>query len=190
MAIFDEAERLVLQALRPLRMRLNNAIRRAVVKAYNDATKQGELQVSVMADELQDDIEYAQHYGLASSPPVGSECVMLRIGASGDHQVVIATMLRDKRPKLAAEGDVKLWDLDGQTVALERGAIALTPKSGNDVDLGGGATKGVNRAGDTVSANAAFVTWLAAVGTFTGAGAPPSPHSATDGGSTVVKAVD
>lgn len=171
MAIFDEVERLVLQALAPLRMRFNNMVRRAVIELTDDAPKQQAVQVSLFEtvdpedeQELQPDVERFSEYGFTSRTPVGGECILLRIGASGDHQVVIATALREKRPKLPASGDVALWDEDGQAIKLLRDKILLQHKAGNTIELGG-ADAAVGLVGDDVlvngSSDAAFVAFMA-----------------------------
>lgn len=175
--------------LRPLRMRLNNMVRRAVVKGYDDGTLQGSIQVSVLADEVQDTVEPFQHYGFSSWIPYDSEVVLLRVGGDGQHQVVIASARRQVRPKLPDTGAAMLWDDVGQRVLLSprrkftdtttlRSIQLLTDGA---VLLGGdGATasyvgKGVARYNDNVTGGVEMLAWItnvtaflnAAGGTFT-----------------------
>jgi phage baseplate assembly protein V len=196
-SILSDIEIRIAEALRPFRHRFNNMIRRAVIDAVNDKPLQSELQLTVMADEVQDSVEHFQEYGLTSRPPKGSEAILLRVGGSSDIQVAVATALREKRPKLAAVGDVTIWDQDGQMVELKRTKIVITLDGTNTLELGAGATKGVNRVGDTVGGDTAFDLWVSQVQTALnvlspGAVAPTiaSMTGTTGPGSTVVKAVD
>lgn len=191
MSIFSETELQIGNAVRTVRNRFNNMIRRAVITLVDDSLKQQELQLGVMKDEQQDGVEHFEHYGIATSPPIGSEAVVVRLGGAGDVQAVIATAFRTARPKLAAEGDVTIWDLDGQKIELKRAKIVITLNGANTLELGAGATKGVNREGDDVGTKAAWDTWFIAVGAGSQAGNPPAnPIASTGTGSGVVKAVD
>ena len=190
MSIVSEAERVINGLLRPVRMRLNNMIRRAVVDLVDDSKKQQQLQALVMAGEVQDEIENFEHYGLTTRMPKGSELVLLRVGGSGDHQIAIASAFRSARPKLAADKDVTLWDADGNMIELIRTGIVVTLDGTNTLELGAGATKGVNREGDSVSQNAAYDAWFDLVATATSTAKPGGAFGTTGTGSAVVKAVD
>lgn len=74
--------------------------------------------------------ENLQQYGLASSPPPGSEGVYLKqIGA------MICVDSRGNRPALAS-GEVAIYCEHGQLIYLkEDGSIVLTAKSGQDVSI-------------------------------------------------------
>ena len=65
--------------------------------------------------------------------------------------------------------------------------VTLTERTGGKVLVGSGASLGAARVTDTVTASTAFGIWLAAVGTATGAGAPPTPIGTIASGSAVVK---
>lgn len=201
MTLYTDSEEAVSRGLRPLHQRLNNAIRRAVVRRYSDAPKQGEVQIDVLSGEVQDRVELFQHYGLSSSPPLGSEAVLIRIGASGDHQIIIATAKRDARPKLPSAGDVALWDVDGHFVALRRDGVEI---DGPQIRLGTGAVLGVARVTDPVTldgstdpalfaffaAVVAAITALSAGAPVTVPTAPTTAAGAISAGSGVVVAVD
>ena len=191
----------IARSMRPLHARLNNAIRRAVVSQYSDAPKLGEVQAEVMAGEVQDRIELFQHYGFTSSPPVGSEAILIRVGGSGDHQVIIATAKRDARIKLPSAGDVALYDLDGHFVALRRDGVEI---DGPEIRLGTGAVLGVARQTDPVTLDptsdpALFAFFAAVVAAISALAAglpvtvPTAPTTASGtitGASSVVRAVD
>lgn len=187
MGLFDPIEVAVERALRPVRMRLGNLIRRAVIDFINDDKAQAEAQVSVLAGELQDSVELFQHYGLMTNPPSGSEAILLRVGGSGENQVIIATALRAKRPKGEA-GEAAIWDDLGQLVALRRDKIALVPKAGNAVELGDGAAYGVASVGDEISITIPTGAFVDSAG-HTSPATPVTLTGTITEGSTVVKTV-
>lgn len=192
MGVFSEVERAVSAVERNIRNRFNNMIRRAVVELVDDSTKLQILGLSVLKNEPQDEVEHFEHYGLTTSPPKGAEAIVLRIGGAGDVQAVIATAYRQGRPKLATQEDVTLWHKIGHKIELQVRKIVITLNDpGDKLELGAGATKGVNREGDNVLQGAALKTWMDAV--TIAAPVPPfvgTSLGATDTGSVVVKAVD
>jgi phage gp45-like len=190
MSIVDDAERLMSEGLRPLRMKLGNMLRRAVVDRVNDGKKQGEIQARVLADDPQDQIENFEHYGFTTWLRAGAELVVARIGGSGDHQIAIASADRAVRPKLEAEGDVTIWDCDGQKVELKRAKIVVTVRDGNVLELGAGATAGVGRVGDQVSVTIPIGTVVTAASGAVLNAAPITLTGTIDEGSTVVLATD
>lgn len=63
--------------------------------------------------------EYLQHYGLTSRPLPGAELIILREGNN-----IIAVASDDRRYRLQlAEGEVALYDDQGQSVHLRQGGI-------------------------------------------------------------------
>lgn len=205
MRLFDETESTIMRSLRPFRIQAANAVRRAVVKLVDDSPMLQTLQLLVTGslsgvedeDEVQPDVEHFEHYGVTTHPPAGSEAILVRMGGDRDVQAVVATSYREARPHLDAEGDVTIWDKDGQMIELKRAKIVITLFPGNTLELGAGATKGVARVGDPVIVDdAAFVAWMSAVdAAILGLGGPPltNPGQATGditAASAVVKAVD
>lgn len=141
MALFDQVEREILRALRPVLGALANLARRAVVRAVDTDSKQGIAQVEVTANETADGAEIFQHYGFASAPPVGCEAIVVRLGATAEGQVILATAYRQKRPAMGPN-EAAIWDLDGQIVALRSDRIQILPKAVagvpvNIVEIGG-----------------------------------------------------
>lgn len=197
MPVFGPVERLINTTLAPIRRRLNNIVRRAVVDLVNDNRMVAELQLVVMGGETQNEIENFEHYGFTSRLPPGTEIVLLRLGAAGDHQVAIASAFRSKaagvftRPNLPDSADVAVWDLRGQIVKLIDGKIVIEPKGvGRLIELGEGATKRVARVGDVTALDSAMVAWIGLVSTATGVAVPTTTGGAITTGSAVVTAVD
>jgi phage baseplate assembly protein V len=204
MSIVTDAERAVQGAVRSVRNRVNNMLRRAVIKLVDDAKKQQELQVELFKDddpeetETQDEVEnFAHAYGMTAHAPADSEALLARLGGTGDTQVVIGTAHRQTRPKLEAEGDVTIYDKDGQKFELKRTKIVITLNGANTLELGAGASLGVARNTDPVQAIIPAGTVIVEV---TGGGGAPAvgvlnptdiPLDGTiQDGSSVVLAVD
>jgi len=104
----------------PLSQRIRLMVSRGVVKLVNDSLKCQGLQVSLLADELRDDVERFEDYGFTSHPLVGAEVLFLSVGGNRSHGIVARVMDRRYRPKDMGEGDVCLFTVDGERVYLDR----------------------------------------------------------------------
>jgi phage baseplate assembly protein V len=96
------------------------------------------LQVSLLADQTADDVEHFQPYGFTSSPPAGSEAVVVSIGGNTDH--LIAVVVTDRSSRLAGllTKDSAIYTDDGNKVHCKSadGSIAAVPSSSGLVHLG------------------------------------------------------
>jgi phage gp45-like len=86
------------QLVRSLRVRVDAMVARAVIEYVNDGLKTQRLQVTVLADEVADDVEHMQPYGVSFVPPAGAECVTLAIGGARSHLVAIGANAPGERP--------------------------------------------------------------------------------------------
>lgn len=84
--------------LRRLRTRVNAMVARSVVNVINDAMKTQRLQLRILSDELEDNVEHMQPYGLSFVPPAGSEAIALAVRGDRDHTVAICVQNPDERP--------------------------------------------------------------------------------------------
>lgn len=193
----------VFNLLGPMGRRVKGMVGRAIINIVNDATKMQTVQIQTLGSETTDGVERYQNYGLTSFPKApdangqGPEAIVLAVG--GDRSLEVVIVVDDRRFRFRGgagtgleEGEVALYDDLGQIVHLTRTGIVIDAPS---IELGDGATKGVNRTGDTVLADgttdAAFFTWVTAVSTaLTIVPVPSTVTSATGAGSSVVKAVD
>lgn len=142
---------------------------RGVVGAVDDAAKMQRLQIDLLAGETMDNVEHFQPYGLAFHPHPDAELVAAAVGGARSHMVVIAVADRRYRVAGLAEGEVALYDDQGQIVKLARDGIQImTDKpvtveaqsvsvtaqtvlvDSADVQLGGDGGKAVARVGDNV----------------------------------------
>jgi phage baseplate assembly protein V len=112
-------------AIARLAGRVRLSIGRVVLGMVNDAAKLQAVQVTIRADEVRANAEHFQHYGYTSVPLPGAEGIGLAVGGSTDHLVVINIDDRRYRPKGLAEGEVMLYDDQGQKIYLTRNGIVV-----------------------------------------------------------------
>ena len=170
---FDIARAVV----RPTAERVRMTVARGVVALVNDALKCQALQVTLLADEVQDGVERFQEYGFTSVPFTGAEVVYLSVGGNRGHGIVVAVADRRHRPTGLAEGDVAMHTDKGVRVKVDRAAdLVELGNAPSDYVALAPATKGELEAvrdslADLVTAFNAHVHPTAA----TGAPSPPTP---------------
>jgi phage baseplate assembly protein V len=113
----------MIKALEHFRNRLRNMICRGIVKLVDDGTTLQTLQLSLLAGELRDGIERFQDYGLTSHPFNDAEAVVLFPGGDRSHGLCIKVDDRRYRLTALAQGEVALYDDQGQTVHIRRDGI-------------------------------------------------------------------
>lgn len=111
--------------LTPINRRLRLMVSRAVIGLVNDSLKTQRLQLTILDGEVQDDVERFQEYGYTSVPHPGCQVVMVSIGGSRSHGIVVAS--QDGRYRLSGmtEGEVAVHDDLGQKVHLTRAGIVI-----------------------------------------------------------------
>jgi phage gp45-like len=164
------------------------AARRMVLSAVNGTTRVPELDGEGWADQPLPGLEYFQHFGFRSVPPVGAEAIALQIGGAGGHLVVVACADRATAPVDMGVGDAAIFSSIGARVLVRAdGSIDITTPSGGAVQLDAAGqvllnagVVGVARLGDTVSFTGTAVvasgssagTWpVTGTGTITSASA-------------------
>lgn len=110
----------VRKATRPLATRIRLMISRGIVKLVDDSFKMQALQVELHGDELHDEVERFEDYGMTAHPFTDSEALYLSIGGDRSAGVVVRVSDRRHRPKDLGEGDVCLYTDKGERVFLER----------------------------------------------------------------------
>jgi phage baseplate assembly protein V len=116
-------------ALKALRGRVQMMVGRAVLAAVNDDATLQTLQIELASDEAQDGVEHFQPYGLAYKPHVGAEAIAMAVGGLRSHAVVLTVTDRRYRLKALKDGEVALYDDQGQKLLLGRDGILIeTPK--------------------------------------------------------------
>jgi phage baseplate assembly protein V len=115
--------RSIAKAIQPLRNRMALMISRAVVLLVNDGLKLQGLQVSLLADEVRDEVERFQSYGFTSHPHPGAEAIAASVAGSRDHVVVLAVDDRRYRLKGLQAGEVAIYTDEGDKIVIKRGGI-------------------------------------------------------------------
>lgn len=92
---------------------------RGLILAIDDSKGIQKLQITLLADEVKDQVESFGHFGFTSNPPVKTECIMVSVGGSRDNGVVIATENRELRLKNLAPGESALYNKNGKYVWIK-----------------------------------------------------------------------
>lgn len=149
--------------MKPLADRVRLMVGRAIISAVNDGAKLQTLQVELLADEVQDKVERFQNYGFTSVPFPEAEAVLVFPGGLRSHAICLAVDDRRYRLTGLAEGEVGLYDDQGQVILLKRDGILIeTTKpltvraesvllESDSIDLGAAGGQPVARVGDTVA---------------------------------------
>lgn len=109
--------------------RLEDILARGVVTAADGTKKMREVQVTLIADEVRDDLEHVEPYGYTSEPLKDGkpEAFALFFGGNRQHGLVFCVADRRYRLKIEA-GEVALYDDLGQKIHLMRGGIEVISK--------------------------------------------------------------
>lgn len=109
----------------PVSRRLRLVVSRAVITLVNDGLKTQRLQLKLLDGEVMDGVERFQEWGFSSVPLDGAQAVMVCIGGSRSHGIVVAT--EDGRHRVAGllPGESVLYDDLGQKVYLTRNGIVI-----------------------------------------------------------------
>jgi len=90
---------IVEQITKPMRDRIFMLIARGVIDAVNDTGGVQSVKMSLLADEVRDDLERFQNYGFTSTPFAGAEGVAIFPGGNREHGLIVAVDDRRARPK-------------------------------------------------------------------------------------------
>jgi phage baseplate assembly protein V len=96
-------------------------IGRGVVKLINDGLKLQHVQISLLAEEVHDDVERFQNYGFTSVPFPGAEALVVAVGGDRGHSIVVAVDDRRYRLQGLEQGEVALYTDEGDQIVLRRG---------------------------------------------------------------------
>jgi phage baseplate assembly protein V len=156
MSVFSPGFELGQQIERRLKT-LGEALRRTAVRGFVQLVKDSGdvqfVQLQLDADNVRDDVEHFQPFGLAGHPLKDAQGLVFMVAGNPRHLVAMGLFNPDKRPKDLEEGATALYDAEGVKVHL---------KPGGGLSLGSrDATKGAARVGDTIkismaALNAAF----------------------------------
>lgn len=107
---FKDMQNFFSRAVAPLKRKVLLMVGRAIITAVDDSKNIQELQISILADEVQEGVQHFQNYGFRSNPPKQTEAILLSIGGNRDNPVIIASENRNAKSVLPdlAEGE-SVW---------------------------------------------------------------------------------
>lgn len=111
--------------MRALGGRVQMMVGRAILSAVNDDATLQTLQVELLDEETQDGVEHFQPYGLAYRPKAGAETIAIAVGGLRSHMVALTVADRRYRLKAMQDGEVALYDDQGQKLHLTRDGILI-----------------------------------------------------------------
>lgn len=112
------------QALRPLMARVRSLVARASITRVVDGGLSQQVQITVLAGERLDQVVRLQNFGLTANPPAGSTALLLSMGGSRTHCVVIGAD-HASRPRDLAPGEAQLYNQWGDFVHLRESGETL-----------------------------------------------------------------
>lgn len=111
----------ILKIIDPLKKRIMNFLSRGVVRGIDDTKGLQRVKCSLMANEVQDNMERFQNYGFTSHPLDGAESLALFHSGNRDHGIIIAIDDRRFRIKGMEKGEVALYTDEGDYIHFKRG---------------------------------------------------------------------
>lgn len=115
----------------PLKRRLRLMIARSILDLVDDSGGRQRVQIHRFGGTDGDDmVERFQDYGITSWPHPGGETIDVLVGGNAPHRVVIRCEDRRYRFKVSEEGEVAVYDDQGQVVWLRRDGVHVkSPKT-------------------------------------------------------------
>ena len=113
--------RMIEMATRPLKNRIMMAIARGVLETVKDDQGIQRVKLSLLKDEVRENIERIQNFGFTSNPPEGSESVVVFVGGNREHGFVVACDHRASRKKNLQPGECAIYTDDGTYIVLKKG---------------------------------------------------------------------
>jgi phage gp45-like len=101
-----------------LKNRVLSMVTKALVKAVYDSNELQLLKVSALSNEIIDQVERLQPYGLSAHPPIDSEAILLSVGSGRDHAVAVVVDNAECRPQGLKAHEVVVYSKAGSRILL------------------------------------------------------------------------
>lgn len=105
--------------LDPIRNKIKMVLGRAIINLVKDSTPIQLVQVSIMKDELKDDVERLNDYGFTSVPRPGSEALICFINGNRDQGIALKVDDSRVRIKNLKSGEVAVYNFKGTYIKLD-----------------------------------------------------------------------
>lgn len=132
----NSTEGMISRMLAPIKRRVMLVIGRGVLQALKDGGNMQTMQISLLDGELLDGVERVQNYGMTSVPHPGAEAAAVFLQGDRNHGLILA--VDDRRYRLTGleDGEVAMYDDQGQKVHLGRSKTEITTgDTGNPVQI-------------------------------------------------------
>ena len=103
--------------------RIKNLLCRGVLTLVNDEEGVQLVQTSLLADEVRSDIEHPTEYGFTSKAIPGAQTISIFYGGNRDNGSVITVYDQRYRIKNLEDGDVCIYNNEGNTICLKQGGL-------------------------------------------------------------------
>ena len=123
------------EVVKPLAKRVKLTVGKFVIEAIDDSKGLQLGKITLLADEVLDQIERIQEYGFTSVPVKGCEGIAVFVGGNRGNGSIIATDDRRFRPKDLGEGDTAIYTKDGVIIKLLNGGKKIEVISENEVSI-------------------------------------------------------
>jgi phage baseplate assembly protein V len=114
--------------MRQLWQRVTNMFAHGSVTGVNDSGGVQTHQLRLGYMETRDNTPVIQHFGLASTPPIGSDAVLVFFGGDRSQGLVVGTNNQGVRPVNQGAGETTVYNAHGMTIAIA--ATGITVNSG------------------------------------------------------------
>ncbi len=121
--------------IEPLRNKVLSMVAKALIESVNDTTKMQTVKISILKDEVVDEIDRVQNFGFTSVPPVNSEAVALSIGGDRSNMIVVVVDNSDSRLKGLEVGESAVYNAFETFIKLLKDKKIII--QGDNVFIGG-----------------------------------------------------
>lgn len=151
------------KAMAPIKRKVLLMVGRGILLAVNDSKGIQQAQGSFFAGETKDQVESFHNFGFTSSPPSGTECIMVSVGGNREHGIIIATENRSLRLKDLLPGDSAQYNKNGKYIKL----------TGDDAEISIGKIKVENDSNELITVLSDFMDEVIKGKTITAIGPQP-----------------
>lgn len=168
----------------PVKRRLQMVASRAIINLVNDAGKIQLVQASMLATELQDNIERFQEFGFTSVPLPGAQAVVICMGGNRAHPIIVAVDDPKYRKLGLQGGETAIYNSHGDYILLKKTGeiqIVCSTKVSVTTPLAEFSSNVTIDGNLLVDGNIVTVGSVLAPGGVSASATPPVPGELTDG---------
>jgi len=119
--------------LEPIRNRIRIMINKAVLNLVDDSTGIQLIQADIVEDSTKDKIPRIQQYGFTSVPKKDAQVILACLNGNRSNSIALAVDDSRYRVKNLSDGNVAIYDCNGNMVKLTDDGMELAIYSGKDL---------------------------------------------------------